>query len=560
MKTINFKNEKKTILIIEDEEINREILSNMLSDNYDLLFAFDGEEALNKIKNNKDELSLILLDLILPKMNGIELLKIIKKDVELEKIPVIIMTSDSKSEEETLNLGAVDFIPKPYPRVGIVLARIRRIIELFEDRQIINYTERDSLTKLYNKEYFYRYIEMIDHNYKAVSMDAFIVDISHFHIINERFGSKIGDSVLITLAKKLRDIIGNIGGIVCRKEADTFYVYSPHIDDYKKLLNDILDDLFTGELSQISARLKIGAYQNVDKSINISTRFDHAQMALNSIHNNVVDNIASYDIKLHDKEIFNEQLIDDFDKAIAENEFLVYYQPKFNIQNEKEYITSAEALVRWNHKKLGLISPGIFIPLFEDNGLIQKLDNYVWNSVAKQLKKWKDIYNKILPVSVNVSRIDIFDPNLINKFENIIKENELDHNDLILEITESAYTSNAELIISRVDELKKLGFCIEMDDFGTGYSSLNMISKLPIDVLKLDMSLIRQAFNEKKDTKILELIIDLAKHLGFKVVAEGVETKEQLEALKELGCDIVQGYYFSKPIPSSEFEKYLIGD
>ena len=557
MNKFYFKNNRKTILIVEDELINQELLKNFLEDTYDLLIASDGLEAIDIIKEHKNNISLILLDLFLPNLNGKDILKRLKNNDEYKNIPVIIITSDINSEEETLNIGAIDFIPKPYPAKGIILARVKRIIELFEKSQLISETERDSLTSLYNKDYFMHYVEKIDTYYNDVDMDAIAIDISRFHIIVERFGRKYADLVLIALAHKIRDVINKLGGIVCRKEEDTFLIYAPHITNLRKVLDDILDNLFVGNLSKAKARLKMGVYENISKMIPIETRFERACFALNKINNNLVDNIAIYDSKLHEKEMFEEQLIDDFKQALIDKDFMVYYQPKFFIQDDNPKFTSAEALVRWNHKKLGLIPPSIFIPLFEENGLIQELDNYVWNETASQIKVWKDKYNKSISVSVNVSRIDIYDPNLIDKLKSIIKDNKLQFNELILEITESAYTSDVDLIINRVNELKDLGFIIEMDDFGTGYSSLNMISSLPLDALKLDMSFIREAFTDKKDTKIIELIINLAKKLSLKVVAEGVETLEQLDALKKLGCDIVQGYYYSKPIPAKDFERFL---
>ena len=557
MKTIDFKNNRKTILIVEDEFINQELLKNFLEDTYDLLIANDGVEALDIINEHKNNISLILLDLFLPKINGKDLLKLLKEHNEFKNIPVIIITSDIDSEEETLNIGAIDFIPKPYPAKGIILARIKRIIELFEKSQLISETERDNLTNLYSKEYFMHYVEEMDNHYRDIHMDAIAIDISRFHIIVERFGSKYADLVLIALAHKIRDVINKLGGIVCRKEEDTFLIYVPHIKNLRKVLDDILDNLFVGDLSKAKARLKMGVYENASKNIPIETRFDRACFALNKINNNLVDNIATYDNKLHEKEVFEEQLIDDFKQAIENKEFIVCYQPKFFIQKDTPELTSAEALVRWNHKKLGMIPPSVFVPLFEENGLIQELDNYVWNETASQIKLWKEKYHRSIKVSINVSRIDIYDPNLIDKLTNIIDKNKLSFNELILEITASAYTSDVDIIINRINELKELGFIIEMDDFGTGYSSLNMISSLPLDALKLDMVFIKEAFSDKKDTNIIELIINLAKKLSLKVVAEGVETLEQLDALKELGCDIVQGYYYSKPIPANDFERFL---
>lgn len=552
MQNLDFKNERKKILIADDELINREILSNILESNYDVLMANDGVEAINIIQNNLDDISLILLDIIMPNVNGIEVLQELKDAKLLSKIPVIVLTSDFALEEEALTLGAADFISKPYPRSGVILARVRRIIELYESRQIINDTERDTLTKLYNIEYFRHYIELTDLHYKEIETDAIIIDINRFHFINERYGTKYGNELLIKLAKILRLEVSKIGGMVCRREADLFYIYVPHINNPTDFLN-----IISHQMEEDHILLKMGIYQNVDKKSDIAKRFEYAKSALENIKKTFTKNIGYYDNALHDKELYEESLIEDFQRAIKEKEFVVYYQPKFSIQGDKPVITSAEALVRWRHKTLGMISPGVFIPLFEEKGLIGPLDRYVWDRVGYDIANWKKNGFNYVPVSVNVSRVDIIDSTLVNVLEGILKKNDISHKEFILEITESAYMKESSLIISRVKELRNLGFCIEMDDFGTGYSSLNMISELPIDVLKLDMVFVRQAFKNKKDTKIIELLIDLANYLSVKVVAEGVETEEQYLSLKELGCDIVQGYYFSKPIPEEEYIKYI---
>ena len=550
MKEHNFiiGNEKRLILIAEDEFINREILGNILSNDYEIIYACDGEEALNQIKENKNKLSLVLLDLIMPKINGIDILEHVKRDSILSNIPIIVVTSDALSEEKSLNLGAADFIPKPYPRETVIKARIKRTIELYEDRKIINYTERDPLTRLYNKEYFYQYASTIDTYYEIT--DALILDIRHFHIINDRFGVNYGDRVLRNVADKLREVINQLDGIVCRKEADTFMIYCPHQDNYSFILD---------KLKEIDSSIiyRIGIYEYVDKDVDVSIRFDRAKLASDKIRTSINKNIEFYNEKMREKELYEERLINDFEESLSNNEFKVFYQPKFNVKKDKPYLSSSEALVRWFHHDLGMVSPGDFIPLFEENGLIQKLDKFVWSEVGKQIRNWKEKYDFYVPVSVNVSRIDMYEPDFIDTLLKIINDNYLTTNDIYLEITESAYTSDSKQMIEIVNKLRDLGFSIEMDDFGTGYSSLNMINELPIDVLKLDMVFVRNA-HKNHDTKIVEFIIDIAKYLEVPVIAEGVETKEQVESLKNLGCDIIQGYYFSKPIPSNEFEKFII--
>ena len=217
-----------------------------------------------------------------------------------------------------------------------------------------------------------------------------------------------------------------------------------------------------------------------------------------------------------------------------------------------------EPLVRWIHPELGVINPGIFIPLFESNGLIRMLDRYVWREAARQTSEWKKKYGCIVPISVNVSRIDMLDSDLVETFNDLVQTFELEFCDLHLEITESAYSEDAQQIIKTVNSLRDAGFVIEMDDFGSGYSSLNMISTLPIDVLKLDMMFIRNVFRENGNRRMLKVIVEIADTLSVPMVAEGVETTEQLNALKEMGCDMVQGYYFSPPRPALEFEKHII--
>ena len=254
---------------------------------------------------------------------------------------------------------------------------------------------------------------------------------------------------------------------------------------------------------------------------------------------------------------FIDRLLKDFDAALEKEEFEVYYQPKFNIKEKDPVLTSAEALVRWKHSSLGMISPGIFIPLFEEHDLISRLDAYVWKKAAMQIAAWKKEKKISVPVSVNVSRKDLLKEGMVAYLDELVKKTGIFYDELLLEITESAYMEDPEKIIEKIDALRDLGFLIEMDDFGTGYSSLSMVSRLPIDALKIDMCFIKDAFKEKKDTGMIGIILQIAKYLNVLSIAEGVEDQLQMDDLKKLGCDIVQGYYFSKPVPAKEFERFL---
>ena len=205
-----------------------------------------------------------------------------------------------------------------------------------------------------------------------------------------------------------------------------------------------------------------------------------------------------------------------------------------------------------------MIAPDNFIPLFERNGQISTVDNYVWRKVTEQIAAWRDEYGITLPVSVNLSRIDVFDPMLELVLSEMLENSRLERKYLKLEVTESAYTEDAEQVIFLVNKLHKDGYEIEMDDFGTGYSSLNMLTSMPVDVLKMDRSFIINIEHDKKDIQVVELILGIARSLNVPVVAEGVETEAQLKILKDLGCNIVQGYYFSKPLPAKEFEEKIL--
>ena len=552
--------EKRRILLVEDELINQEILKIVLQDTYDVIPAETGAKALEILHTQFETLSLILLDLNLPDLHGLDVLREAKNDIRLARIPVIVMTADSDAEVECLTLGAIDFIPKPYPRPEVILARVWRTIELSEDRDILRWTERDQLTGLYNKDFFYRYAVQLDAHHKDYPTDAILMNINHFHTINDRYGKSYGDDLLRHIGEKALEIVQKTGGIACRSEADNFLLYCPHRTDYDSLLEQVSVHMSNAEDGQSENRIRIrmGVFANADKTLDIERRFDRAKIAADTVKGSFTRAIGIYDDSLHETELLEEQLIDDFPRAIREKQFEVYYQPKFDVRPDTPILSSAEALVRWRHPTLGMVNPGMFIPLFEKNGLIYRLDSYVWAETAAQIRDWKMRLGIRLPVSVNVSRIDLYEPRLLDLLRETTEQNELSTHDLLLEITESAYTEDSAQIIQRVHQLREMGFRIEMDDFGSGYSSLNMLSTLPLDALKLDMQFVRNAFKDRKDTRLLETMIQLAESFEVPTIAEGVETAEQVFTLKAMGCDIIQGYYFSRPLPAAEFERFLM--
>ncbi|MBR4718636.1 MAG: response regulator, partial [Lachnospiraceae bacterium] len=374
---------KRRVLIVDDEIINCEILGNILCGKYEVSYAHDGQEAYELLVSSKPGFSLVLLDLLMPKMDGYEFINRIRSDNELRSIPVIVMTSEADAEVKSINLGAADFITKPYHMPEVILARCERIIELSEDKTIISSTEKDHLTGLYSRDFFYEYIRQIEEYNKDTLMDAVVFNIDHFHLINEMYGRKTGDDVLKGLAAILMSIFKDVAGIGCRAEADTFYVYCQHQFSYDDIMAKIQENI--PELSEkAKIRVRMGVYPNVDKDIEVESWFDRAKLACDRIRGDYTKSMTTYSSELYERSKYHEELINEIDEAISNKDLVVFYQPKYGILGDKPVLRSAEALIRWKHPLKGMISPGDFIPLFESNGLIQKLDNYAWEEAAHQ--------------------------------------------------------------------------------------------------------------------------------------------------------------------------------
>ena len=546
---------KRRVLIVDDELINRELLGAMLSQTFEIETASNGQEAMMMLTQPDANYSLILLDLMMPVMDGFEVIERCQKDEALKRIPIIVMTSEKSAEARSIRMGAADFITKPYDMPEVILARCERIIELSEDKSIIRSTERDKVSGLYTRSYFFAYLQQMVQRLEK-PMDALVLNLDRFHLINELFGRDEGDRVLATIGELISEKLSELRGIACRSESDTFFLFCERQEEYESLMEEMQSKLAAFAKSR-SLRLRAGIYSCEEHESDPEAWFSRAKSACDRIRGQYGSLATRYNNELYERTVFHERLIGDIDDAINRRDFVVYFQPKYRIQGERPVLTSAEALIRWIHPELGFISPGEFIPLFEQNGLIRRVDHYVWRSAAEQIKCWREQYGMSIPISVNVSRVDIFDPELEKKLCDILDEFSLAPDDLMLEITESAYADSADRLIEVVNSLRDKGFKIEMDDFGSGYSSLNMLTEIPIDVLKIDMQFIRRMLLDDKNLKLVRLVMDIAEFLDVPVVAEGVEEEEQLNVLRKMGCDIVQGYYFSPPLPAERFGELI---
>ena len=438
----------------------------------------------------------------------------------------------------------------------LLLLNVRSTMKANEGQQIISETERDNLTKLYNRSFFIVYAYRYYKEHPDKPMDAIAVNVERLHTLNTLNGRSYVDDVLRELGAEIEAFVSETDGLAGRIEGDHFNIYCTHRNDYQSIL-----DRFQARMNRAARNADIKLRMGVmpwQKGLMPEQMFDRAWSACSMVRGNYKTHLMVYDEDIREREQYNQRLQNDLGRALQNHEFEVYYQPKYNIHSEKPALVSAEALVRWKHPELGMISPGDFIPLFEMSGQISALDSYVWAEAGRQIAEWRDKFGKVLPISVNLSRVDVFDPNLFRTLDDIIRKNRLSTADLNLEVTESAYTENADHLIRVIGQLRDKGYQIEMDDFGSGYSSLNMLSSMPIDVLKMDIEFVRNIERNERDLHLVELILDIARYLKVPVVAEGVETEVQLSLLKEAGCDLVQGYYFSRPLPADEFEKKIL--
>ncbi len=546
---------KRMVLVVDDQEINRELLTALLASDYEVITATDGGEACATLKEKKDKLSAVITDLVMPVMDGFELLQWMRE--RGMDFPVIVMSQENSEEAElqALEAGAADFVAKPY-HASVLRHRLLRAIRLYEASQKIDVLQRDELTGLYTKAAFTEYAEHILQTQTDKQWNLIAIDIDRFKLVNESYGYEVGNALLVHLGKILGHYAKVCSMICARSYADHFFLLAERHDySFIKQCYDEIAEHMEKFSVDMKVEIKLGVYQINDPTMEISSMCDRAHLAIDQIKGQYVREISFYDDSLREQLVREQWILDDMEEALREHQFQVYFQPKYDIFTET--LSGAEALVRWIHPQRGFMSPGEFIPIFEKNGFITDVDMFVWDETCKKIREWIDRFDCYVPISVNVSRKDVYKPNIGQILLDTVHRNGLEPRHLHLEITESAYVENPEQLLSVVEELKGYGFKIEMDDFGSGYSSLNMLASMPIDMLKLDMNFVKNYSEENNSRGIMSFVIGLAKWMNLYVVAEGVETQEQLELLRGMDCNLAQGYYFSKPLPAADFERVL---
>ena len=342
--------------------------------------------------------------------------------------------------------------------------------------------------------------------------------------------------------------------LVVYKDNATFGLLLTYTDD--KQLSDRLEALMA-DLDAVLPKMRLyfaaGVYKVNKRDRDIEQLYNNAVLACDMLGEEAENKIIFYDIEMNKRRLWERKVEDDMYAALANHEFQVYLQPK--ISTNKEVLAGAEALVRWVHPKEGFIPPNKFIPIFEKNGFILKLDDYMLEEIAKQQAQWIEQGRKVVPISVNVSRAHFAKEDLAEHICSIVNKYKVPHNVIELELTESAFFDDKEVLLNTVKKLREAGFIVSMDDFGAGYSSLNSLKELQLDVLKLDADFFRGVEAQERGMLIVSEVIDLAKKLDMKIVAEGIESREQVDFLTEQECDLIQGYFYAKPMPVSEFEE-----
>ena len=433
---------------------------------------------------------------------------------------------------------------------------IRDLTQEKEQRKIEHYrAAHDALTGIYNREHFFEKVKKQLEYHPDEDYILICSDIKDFKFVNDVFGTEAGDKVLIRIAE-LIEKGAKRGEVYGRIENDRFGFLMKKKDFDPEIFSEgPREKIYVDEDNSFLINIYVGIYEIQDRTIPVSIMCDRAYLAIKSIKNSYQQKVAYYTKEMREDVIREQELSEELDKAIEEGQIQIYLQPQITGDG---HVPGAEALVRWQHPTKGMIMPGDFIEIFEKNGMIVKLDQYIWGLACKQLKAWKDAGITDKYISVNISPKDFYLTDIYKNFTELVAKYEIEPPNLKLEITETAIIMDLEHQLLLIDKLRKAGFVVEMDDFGSGYSSLNMLKDIHVDVLKIDMAFLRHSANEERSRKILKMMIELSQSLEMFSITEGVETEEQKKFLEEVGCNMYQGYYFAKPMPVKEFEeKYM---
>ena len=430
--------------------------------------------------------------------------------------------------------------------------------EILYKQKLEYQSEFDRLTGIYNKLSFFKNTHRMLISNKNTKYVIIVWDIERFKIINDLFGSTTGDDILQHMGEFLRSHM-DANGTYGRLNGDKFVMCLP----YDMLNIDEMQEIFQKKIKELNINdfelvICFGMYIVNDPDEPVNLMCDRANLAQRTVKGNYMTRYAFYNENMRKKLIYEQEVINEMNHALDTGQFCIFLQAQYdNISNE---IIGAEALVRWAHPTKGTIKPKLFIDIFEQNGFIIKLDKFVCECACREIRSLIDRGYTPVPISLNISRIDLYNHDFCRLLSDILKKYDVPVSMINIEITESAYTENAMQLIKSIEELKSYGFSIHMDDFGSGYSSLNTLKDVPVDVLKLDMRFLSGEISTGRGCNILNSILRMAEWINIPVIAEGVENEKQADFLKNIGCSLVQGYYYSEPLSLADFESLLINN
>ena len=471
-----------------------------------------------------------------------------------------IMILGKTSESAAFALFSAEYI-YIWIAAGAVFTVLLVGIIIFFTIRSRRFRDTDQLTGGKNKNRFYRDCEKISKKISPEKLAMVVLDIDKFKYINDRLGYDEGDRILVRIHKTLADCLDKEEPFA-RISEDNFACLLKNAPD--KDLEMRLHEVFTEFNRRNSFFIKypvnfsagicrLGQCRGKFDSIDFTTAIDRCKLAKKSIKNKHNSDVAFYDGKIREVSLREKDFENAMPQALENREFECYLQPKYGT-NSRE-IVGAEALIRWNSKEFGFVCPGDFIPLAEKNGFVVELDFFILEEVCKMLRRWLDNGKTPIVISVNQSRLHINDDDYIWRLREIVDKYEIPYEYIELELTESVFTEDAERMIAIMKKLHEIGFKLSIDDFGSGYSSLNLLKDIPADVLKIDREFFNGTVNSKKGRAIISSVVDMAKNLEMNVISEGVETQDQIDFLKEIDCNMVQGFYFSKPMKLKDFDE-----
>ena len=545
---------RKSVLIIVENDVKSNNDWEALKDTFDVVVANGKSEAKDYFQNGQKKTDAIVLCVNKEVEGAYSLLEFINKDAVWCGVPVLVMTDryNAEAEQMLLSLGVWNYVINLSDLSGIKL-RLSNAIErsMAKPLEKLRYlADYDVLTGIFNKNRFREETIRMLSEYPDEKFAFVRMDIDRFQLINVFYGTTTGDEVLKFVAESVKEYVAKFEKVTYgRMEADVFAVCLPY-EHLKEAQDHIyfIRNHFKRYPLEYDIVPAFGVYVIEDKTLPIEIMLDRAKLAAKTIKGQYMNNYAFYtdDIGLALEE--EQQIVNEMANALEAEQFVVYFQPKYNVKSRQP--VGAEALVRWEHPEMGMISPGKFIPIFEKNGFITKLDYFVWNRVCFMLKGWLEAGEKPNPISVNVSRVNLFNPNIVRIICELVDSYEVPRELLQLELTESAYADATVAMKEKVQKLRDEGFQVLMDDFGSGYSSLNVLKDIEVDVLKIDMRFFESTEVGGRGENIVASVVRMAKWLDIPTIAEGVEKEEQVEFLKNIGCEYVQGYYFAKPMPA----------